>query len=406
MEDKCFCHLNGYEVKDAKARRDIETLHKALEEKGYTNEEIAKLRKELSGYTNEEIAKLREELSGYTNEGLSNLHYELIGYTDFVTDLIYDGLEDHISNHEKRMTNIEKHINQNYFETDEMSAYEKSVPVNACTYAQINKIGGMTYKHDNLIHFPYNDGEGKGDTVIISPNGGITFSILADGGIHIKGYTSSKTVVRLVTGTELTSKFIAGKSYTLSLKGAQEGVRLELNYIDKNEISRAWWFSDTTFDWNGEGRVNDLKLAILAGYTVDCIVYPTLNEGTVALPYDKNDGGFKHAKVTALVSKDENLIRVDTVSIHEAIQAIDGYGEGNPDNASEYNYIDFERKKFVSVGHFDGDAWVRYDIPKETDISEYLTNEFIKVEGGGTIIADNEYEYDVPSDITYLLKDV
>lgn len=27
---KCFCHFNGYEVKDAQARRDIETLNNNL----------------------------------------------------------------------------------------------------------------------------------------------------------------------------------------------------------------------------------------------------------------------------------------------------------------------------------------------------------------------------------------
>jgi hypothetical protein len=43
--------------------------------------------------------------------------------------------------------------------------------------------------------------------------------------------------------------------------------------------------------------------------------------------------------------------------------------------------------------------------PIETDISTYLGNDnFIAVEGGGSIKAVNEYEYDAPSTINYLTK--
>ena len=41
--------------------------------------------------------------------------------------------------------------------------------------------------------------------------------------------------------------------------------------------------------------------------------------------------------------------------------------------------------------------------PIETDISAYLTAEYIEVEGGGTVTAVNEYEYDVPTNISYLI---
>lgn len=45
--------------------------------------------------------------------------------------------------------------------------------------------------------------------------------------------------------------------------------------------------------------------------------------------------------------------------------------------------------------------------PIETDISAYLPNDnFIAVEGGGTIKAVNEYEYDAPSTINYIYKTV
>lgn len=32
MDDKCFCHLNGYAVKDATARKSIEELSKKVDD--------------------------------------------------------------------------------------------------------------------------------------------------------------------------------------------------------------------------------------------------------------------------------------------------------------------------------------------------------------------------------------
>lgn len=92
------------------------------------------------------------------------------------------------------------------------------------------------------------------------------------------------------------------------------------------------------------------------------------------------------------------------IPIHEAIQAIEGYGQSNPNNPDEYNYIDFDRRLFVAYGHIVDGAWVAYSEPIETDISEYLTDKFIEVVGGGTITAVNERIYDVPSTITYLIE--
>lgn len=37
MNEKCFCHFNGYEVKDAKARRELETLK---HERIYSTDEV------------------------------------------------------------------------------------------------------------------------------------------------------------------------------------------------------------------------------------------------------------------------------------------------------------------------------------------------------------------------------
>lgn len=44
--------------------------------------------------------------------------------------------------------------------------------------------------------------------------------------------------------------------------------------------------------------------------------------------------------------------------------------------------------------------------PVETDISEYIDNNFIKVEGGGTLTFTNTYNQAVPSEVDYLIEEV
>ena len=101
---------------------------------------------------------------------------------------------------------------------------------------------------------------------------------------------------------------------------------------------------------------------------------------------------------------------LDTYTIPAEIRALKGYGEGNPYNPAEVNYIDIEARKFVAYGYMDEpDAdypdvkvWVPYDAPVETDISAYLPEDnFIRVARGGSLTFVNEHEVAVPSTVTY-----
>jgi len=64
------------------------------------------------------------------------------------------GYEGTIHDHERRITNLEHHISQDYFFTDDSVAHRKVVPSGACPYAQINSVCGMTYKSKNLVNIP------------------------------------------------------------------------------------------------------------------------------------------------------------------------------------------------------------------------------------------------------------
>lgn len=71
-------------------------------------------------------------------------------------------------------------------------------------------------------------------------------------------------------------------------------------------------------------------------------------------------------------------------SIPDAIKALDGYG-------AEGSNIDFERKLFVN-----GET--------TTDISAYITDNYIKVEANGSVVFENDNAQAVPSEIIYAVK--
>lgn len=58
---------------------------------------------------------------------------------------------ENITRNSKRITNIEQGLTPDPFATDDSMAYQKDVPANALPYAEIAKIGGMTYKDGDTL---------------------------------------------------------------------------------------------------------------------------------------------------------------------------------------------------------------------------------------------------------------
>jgi hypothetical protein len=56
-----------------------------------------------------------------------------------------------ISRNDKRITNLEKGLMADAFETDASVAYVKDVPANALPYAAVTKVGGMTYRDGDTL---------------------------------------------------------------------------------------------------------------------------------------------------------------------------------------------------------------------------------------------------------------
>lgn len=112
--------------------------------------------------------------------------------------------------------------------------------------------------------------------------------------------------------------------------------------------------------------------------------YLMVNEGTTVQPYTPY---FRH-----------------TLPIPEAVRNLDGYGEGNPDNAEEYNAIICKdgKWKYSHKGDIDNNVWTPLATPIITDISDLLpADNLIGVEAGGTVTMVNEYGYDVPNTVTF-----
>jgi hypothetical protein len=476
----------------------------------------------------------RQDTNRYTDEEITNLRGELIGYTDSVTDYVYDSLQVPISNHETRLENLERHINQDYFVTDNAVEYSKPVPLNACPYAEISKIGGMTYKEVYGITNIYDgigiieaNGERTNEVIfereINAPvtinaatnfssyhpdgagSGGVIFTaILADGSYYaLEPYELPATLPSLskliwvndgraygtVSSIEIWTELYAYKPSKVTkivshdnnlFNGAcpesipsNTTVESVARKFEPNTcivgITRTNFYMPESGTSSGKIKVVKIHSRTENAFSITCrvtgygfayyfelkpntkytLTYETEDAGKVRVAYTfyDDEGNYlkngysdtKELKFTtneygntlihfvtinagdtitvsnimlnygdALPYRPYNPNPIDTFVIPSEITTLEGYGESNPDNADEYNYIDFRYKRFVAHGHLmGGEIWGSYGFPVVTDLSKYITlDKFIEVVGRGHLEFVNEHNQAVPSEIHYLLKEV
>ena len=99
---------------------------------------------------------------------------------------------------------------------------------------------------------------------------------------------------------------------------------------------------------------------------------------------------------------------IHSIIIPEAVRTLKGYGEGNPDDAEEYNAIIWRDGKCIysHKGDIVAGVWVPLETEDITDISDLLSaDNMFPVEGGGMVTFQSEYAYAVPSEITYAVKE-
>lgn len=154
------------------------------------------------------LQRLTEQLDR-VDEQLTTFMPHMEEKTDDLRDDLnaYQGGAETVYSHlEKRVSRIEQHIDQEYFITDDTIAYTKEVPINVCSYAQLNSIGGMTYKCDNLLKLvPPNNNPWTQDLAVCQFDNGI---ITVD---------SSGLMSKTVTFTfETEIELLAGEDYWVS----------------------------------------------------------------------------------------------------------------------------------------------------------------------------------------------
>lgn len=185
---------------------------------------------------------------------------------------------------------------------DSTVAYRKIVPIKAEEYALVKKIGGLSYKCNNLITFPYTEGD-VGAVKILQ---GITYTVLEGGGIHTKGTTGDGIYSSFTINTiDNASELIPGQTYILG--NVPDGLNMVVTYYNANNELK-YWGNGAKLVWDSAYTIKNIYFQVLPNRTVDTILYPMLNEGTTALPYEPYFKGLRDTKVTSLEGRGAQLI--------------------------------------------------------------------------------------------------
>lgn len=159
--------------------------------------------------------------------------------------------------------------------TDDTTSAIKQVPINSVSHCFVKSIGGMTYKCNNLIPFPYVRKKVVMDVGYTKTISGVTFTVLEGGGVKVVGTNTSTGFIYFDICEIFFGHTYSSYSYT------------DCSYNDKNGITSVY---------------------VATGTTVDKVFYPMLNAGTTALPYEPYFEGLRDNKVTAIKSYGAQLI--------------------------------------------------------------------------------------------------
>lgn len=237
--------------------------------------------------------------------------------------------QENISRNDKRITNLEQGLAPNLFETDDSVAYQKDVPTNSLPFAEISKVGGMTYKDGNTLK------HGKVTKVV---SVGANLLPLEDKEFTLQGVTftcknGALSVHGTVSGEIASSNAMFKSNFKFTLPAGTYTVKS--NEASSTVIIKRYSDGENLALFN---KTTGTKTFTLAEYTelyLSFYMYNQsfnhenqqimLNKGSTALPYKPYT---------------ENIL-----AIPKAVQALNGYGDGLSE--SMYNYIDWENKQYV-----------------------------------------------------------
>ena len=191
----------------------------------------------------------------------------------------------------------------------------------------VKTIEGSTVKCDNLIPYPYAE-----TTKTVN---GVTFTDNGDGTITVNGTPTNIASFILASHIPLSGK------YALTPITPGSNLIYTINFYDVNNTLVAEINSNTFNTQDYEGATN-CTILIKRAENNDAInnvkIYPMLNEGTTALPYQPYFKGLKNAYFKEIVSTGKNLLKLNdgtyavngvTVAVNNGNVIINGTATGS-----------------------------------------------------------------------------
>lgn len=232
----------------------------------------------------------------------------------------------------KRITNLEKGIVPDPFYTDDSVAYAKVVPDGALPYAEVSKIGGMSYRDEatnTLKNAKVTSIKATGKNLFKvetiqhdESQSGLTLKKVDENGVYVSG-TANALMQRKLFGVN-TSSIPEGYYY---ISGKTENIELYAE-IRKNGAYVATKFADRAlYVDRSESTTIDICIQVRGGVSVNETIYPMLNTGSEALQYEP----YKESEI----------------QMPQEVQAFDGYGLGV--NSAYCNHIDLQSKKYKQI---------------------------------------------------------
>lgn len=365
-------------------------------------------------------------------------------------------LDQRVSKTEKRLTNIEQGVMADSFEVDDSVAYVKDVPTNALPYAAISKVGGMTYKDGDVLRSaPVTDVESVGmnlfdinapHTVVPGgtykynlygkPNTRYTFStnvpegqpanIYANGGsTYENGVHEGRSITTTTdehgkmycevryeesgTGIDAYTGLLNGVYWLQIVEGST--ARPYTPYVKQTlpipaEVRPAHGINDDVYDYLDFGEQESVERVGVVDMGTLNWEYGNLFGTGVSCFYSTEISDAKFASAYEIATVLCPLYNPTTpnsiaqtgetgIALFDAIGAVVIY---------DTNYTDAATFKSAMAG-----VMLYYELaePIVTDISDILSSDnFIGVEGSGTITMVNEHKFAVPSEIIYQVKGV
>lgn len=208
-------------------------------------------------------------------------------------------LEAEVSKQDKRITNLEQNITPNPFVTDSSMAYQKDVPAGALPYAALERVGGMTHKSENLILYPYYYSSRTA--------AGITYEVDADGVITINGTATANSIFVIAQN----QPFSAGSYFLSGCPKNGSTSTFAVYAVIKDSGAYKFDTGNGVAITLAQDTEVTISFIVYSGTTMtNAKVYPMLNLGSAALPFEPYLEGMHHTSVKALEIEGANLARM------------------------------------------------------------------------------------------------